>query len=133
MAISHGWDFLILQGESFNTLDYWENIDCSAPYLRVPLIICFRRFPEEDLKMLANLLTVSMQAYGLIRPIFLAFSALVYMLMIIRPLLSECSLVSCQSLVSLRDWGSKVLGGTASRMQVMYRKVFSLPSCFIIS
>ena len=83
--------------------------------------------------MLANLLTAYAQSCGLLRLVFSVLYALVSELLVIQPLLSGGGLVSCRLLVSLGDWGSKVIGGTAFQMREISQEIFSLTSCFLVS
>ena len=118
----------------------WRNIEDSAPFLRVSLLIFdVRRFLEEDPNLPVNFFSLSLSARA--AEVFLPYN-------IISGLRSSCEVVDIHPLVwrrsfralrdsrplsSLRDRDSKVLGGNASRLRAILWEVLYLPSVFLVS
>ena len=118
----------------------WRNIEDSAPFLRVSLLIFdVRRFLEEDPNLPVNFFSLSLSAraaegflpYNIIRGLRSCFRVVD-----IHPLVwrrSFRALRDSRPLSSLRDRDSKVLGGNASRLRAILWEVLYLPSVFLVS
>ena len=118
-----------------NTLDFWKNIEDSAPFLRVPLsIIDVQRFLGEAPKLSVNLISIYTQDGGFLRTIFLAFSTLVVRLMMVQPLVCWHFYGIFLSLSFLFSRAvSEDLGRASSQPQEIFWEVFSLDSVFIVT
>ena len=123
---------LVLKDVSSKTLDFWGNLEDSAPYLRVTLW-----FSVSDVIVGGSKVFKKIADYFRARCIvFPVWSCQGYLLFLpgccTNPLFSGGGLVVFSSLDPLRGRGSEILGRNDSRLQAISQEVFYLTSGFVI-